>query len=389
MNILFIAHENKLNGANKSMINLIDSLSEKHKFFVWCPYTDGPLIEALKNRNVEYISKYYFAWCTYFKHQPRSIMHLLWRRAKWTFREQFYNKRVVREMLSYVKKNRIDIIHMNSSIINIGAELKKECNVPLLWHFREFGKEDFGWDTLTTKHHFCKFVKNNADVVVTVSRAVAKKYQPYLKKNQIMVVYNGVDASNRNLKQTYNIDQTQKLVLLQAGVLCSQKGQQIAIKAMQILKEQGIDNIELLLAGSGQVPGNYSASELERLNVVLLGQVDNMAELRKKVDVELVCSKSEAFGRVTVEAMMSGIPVIGSNSGGTAELIQNGKNGLLFPSGNAVELAKQIEYFYYNRKQIEIMGRYAYEYAKDYFLISRCASEIDDIYKILIQNKRV
>lgn len=46
--------------------------------------------------------------------------------------------------------------------------------------------------------------------------------------------------------------------------------------------------------------------------------------MRKKIDVELVCSRSEAFGRVTIESMMSSNPVIGANTGGTKELIIEG-----------------------------------------------------------------
>lgn len=68
-----------------------------------------------------------------------------------------------------------------------------------------------------------------------------------------------------------------------------------------------------------------------------------MPEIRKNVDIEIVSSKQEAFGKITVEAMMGQIPVIGSNSGGTKELIKHNQNGLLFESGNADDLAKKIE----------------------------------------------
>ena len=48
-------------------------------------------------------------------------------------------------------------------------------------------------------------------------------------------------------------------------------------------------------------------------------------------DVALMCSSSEAFGRTTVEAMKLGRPVIGADAGGTAELVRDGWNGLLYP----------------------------------------------------------
>jgi len=59
-------------------------------------------------------------------------------------------------------------------------------------------------------------------------------------------------------------------------------------------------------------------------------------------DLVVVCSRDEAFGRVTVEAMKAGKPVIGARSGGTAELIREGENGLLYTPGEVAELAGAI-----------------------------------------------
>ncbi len=55
--------------------------------------------------------------------------------------------------------------------------------------------------------------------------------------------------------------------------------------------------------------------------------------------VGLMCSESEAFGRVTVEAMRAGLPVCGTDSGGTPEIIEPGVAGLLSPAGDAGALA--------------------------------------------------
>jgi glycosyltransferase involved in cell wall biosynthesis len=55
-----------------------------------------------------------------------------------------------------------------------------------------------------------------------------------------------------------------------------------------------------------------------------------------------MCSRCEAFGRVTVEAMKLGLPVIAANTGGSLELVQHGINGFLYEWGNPLDLAKQI-----------------------------------------------
>lgn len=56
----------------------------------------------------------------------------------------------------------------------------------------------------------------------------------------------------------------------------------------------------------------------------------------------LVCSSSEAFGRVTLESMLSGLPVIGADTAGTGELIINGMNGLLYKNKDENDLALKI-----------------------------------------------
>ena len=56
-----------------------------------------------------------------------------------------------------------------------------------------------------------------------------------------------------------------------------------------------------------------------------------------------MCSQCEAYGRVTVEAMKMGIPVIVSNTCGSAEIISDKKNGLVFEQGNSFSLAEKIK----------------------------------------------
>ena len=58
-------------------------------------------------------------------------------------------------------------------------------------------------------------------------------------------------------------------------------------------------------------------------------------------DVILVCSQWEAFGRITVEAMLTGKAVIASANGGTTELIKDGENGLLYTYGNYIHCLKR------------------------------------------------
>lgn len=71
----------------------------------------------------------------------------------------------------------------------------------------------------------------------------------------------------------------------------------------------------------------------------------DMAAFYKAIDVFVMASKAETFGMVTIESMACGTPVIGSNAGGTPELLQHGKLGYLFEPLSADDLANKIADF--------------------------------------------
>ena len=89
------------------------------------------------------------------------------------------------------------------------------------------------------------------------------------------------------------------------------------------------------------------------------GSTPNPMPYINSADVLLMCSHREAFGRVTVEAMKLGTPVIGSRSGGTQEIIDSGRTGLLYSPGDSQELADKIQYLYEHPSVRQHMGETA------------------------------
>lgn len=378
MNILFIVHENALNGANRSMLNLIDGLMEENNFFVWCRQGNkGALIEELKKRKIKVYTEYFYCWCTY---KPKGKIGLIKRKFWWRLVQRPHNLIAVSRIDDFIKENEINLIHLNTSIIDIGIFIKKKYKIPLIWHIREFGKEDFGWMSLCSERSFYRTINQNADKVIVISKALAAKYEQVINPEKLEIVYNGIPVETQVTNKDYLI-KSEEIVFLETGVLCEAKGQRIAIEAMRYLKDKGYDNVKLLLAGRGSIEEICKLEDIKELNISFLGQVNNMNNLRKVADVELVCSRCEAFGRVTVEAMMSGLPVIGSNSGGTPELIVNGVTGFVFNEGDAFDLAKKMICFIDNRYLVKKMGIIASQYSRKHFNMQLCVENMDRIYK--------
>jgi glycosyltransferase involved in cell wall biosynthesis len=169
------------------------------------------------------------------------------------------------------------------------------------------------------------------------------------------------------------------------GSLHPVKGQDEAISAISELVRRGID-AHLLVIGDG--PKRFAATlykkveEYElRSHVKFTGYVENPLPYIQMTDVMLMCSKWEAFPRVTIEAMLAGKPLIGSARGGIVEQIQDGETGLLYQGGNYLELADKIQYLYENHEERLRLGKAARRWAIDRFTQERYAKEVFDLLK--------
>ncbi|SHM13011.1 glycosyltransferase family 4 protein [Ruminococcus flavefaciens] len=372
MKILYVSHEKRLNGASKSLLNIIDKMKENgHMIYVLTPYRDGAFYNELLHRSyVNVIIKPYFFWC-----QAKTKIGWIKNKIMWPIFRSQVNRISAMIVSNYIKKEKIDIIHTNTSVINIGALISHYSRIPHIWHIREFGDLDFDMHYYEPVKKVYSFMNKNTDRFICISNAIANHYS-LLDKNKIRIVYNGIEESsiiNINKK-----NDSEKIRILIAGAIYIGKGQHEAVEACEILLDRGIDNFELLIAGEGEVYFNIS-KKVEN-NIKFLGHVNKMRELRKNIDIELVCSRCEAFGRVTAEAMLAGIPVIGSNTGGTPELIENGTDGFLYDKGNAVALADKIEFLINNPSIRKEMGGKAQNKAIQHFLISTCVKEIEKVY---------
>jgi glycosyltransferase involved in cell wall biosynthesis len=124
------------------------------------------------------------------------------------------------------------------------------------------------------------------------------------------------------------------------------KGQDIAVKAFA---EANLPNSKLVICGNIAFQDYFdncfkSADELGiKDKVIYLPFTKDVPELMNSFDVFILPSKKEAFGLVVVEAMASGLPVVGSSSGGVPEIINDGINGFLFDFPKAEQLAEKLK----------------------------------------------
>jgi len=209
------------------------------------------------------------------------------------------------------------------------------------------------------KNSFKKNCLKKTDFTIAVSdanREMLLKLYPQVK-NKISTVHNGIDLeefrrplihfANQHkllIRQKLFNARPQDFVIISVAALHERKGLKYLLEAFAKVAEKK-ENAKLAIVGEGPERKN-----LEKLiknlgidnKVVLTGVQSDIAKLLKSANLFVLPSIKEAFGLAVVEAMDAGIPIIGSNTGGIPEIIENGKTGLLVEPRDAQGLADKI-----------------------------------------------
>ena len=382
--ILYIGHERKLGGASLCLVSMAEEMKKRgHEVIVVLPFKHCSVGDKLNELGIPVFGVFFGWWMApaYWNVMFKFVFDIL------HFMQFIPAYRICR----IIKKNKIDIVHSNSSTIDIGNMAAKKSKTAHVWHFREFGDLDYELKFIKGRSRSLKEVAAINGRVIFISRSL-RKYYPELTEN-VEVIYDGISPQYLNYSCPF-YKESRKVTFLIAGNLQRNKGQKIVLEAAQLLKEKGIENYCVLIAGtvaSTRDSVEY-AEELRKYivshkleEVQLLGRIEDMNALRRKCDVEIVASVMEAFGRVTIEAMLSGRPVLASDSGANTELIQDKATGWLFHSGDAECLAAKMEDIIMYPECLENMGKAAYVWAKENYMSEKNTEQIEELYQLMLK----
>lgn len=238
-------------------------------------------------------------------------------------------------LAKYCRENSIDIIHAHNGrdywLACLAKTLNPKIKVVITRHILAPLKE--------TMIH--QWLYKKIDKVVAVSQAVRQSITVF-PSEKLAVVYNGIDIEKYAaslpgaLRKELGLAAATKIVGM-VGKIHASKGHLTFIRSIPEIVSAKPDTVFVVVGGG-------DSSELQAMNgtVHFLGARNNIPEIMKDLDVFVMASRNEPFGMVTVEAMAAGTPVVGSDSGGTAEIIIDGETGLLFPAEDAEMLAQAV-----------------------------------------------
>ena len=290
-----------------------------------------------------------------------------------------------------------DIVHTHSSKGGIlGRLAAKMCGVPNIihtphghvfyGHFGRLASKIFLW----VERIFSKFT----DRMVALTSGEKNDYieMSVCSPEQLLTIHSGVDVQRFLQSDGIRAEKRRSLGLGQkeaiigfVGWLLPIKGPAYLLKAMDYIWPQHPETA-LLMVGKGDLDVDLRAEALRKNvngKVKFLGWREDINELMPVFDVLVLPSLNEGMGRVLVEAMAAGKPVVASRVGGIPDLVQDGQTGYLVPPADEKVLADAILKILNDRDQANLMGQRGKELCQQ-FTLEAMIEKLDDLYSALL-----
>lgn len=346
MRILHIANGDDCLGSAKCLYELLEYENKTS----WCtPVVITPhknkMNEWCNNNQIENYSFNYYEFM-YPVHDDKAWIKYPLRRIQYHI-----NKMFIWKSINKIKKiKKIDIVHTNNSLTDFGKIISNKLDIPHIWHLRECGLE--GLALTPYINNYIEYMIDGTTIFIAVSEAVKKEWVKLGISNELIkTIYDGVSIPKDLIIENKKNEGKIKFVLV--GAYNDTKGQMQIINALKNLDTSILSKITIDFWGIGTE--NYTEllkNKIKQFNlekyIHMKGYTDNVWNTLKNYDVGFNCTKYEAFGRTTVEYLISGIPVIAANLGSNIELINDVKFGKLYEYSDIDDLKKTIVYFVNN-----------------------------------------
>jgi len=254
-----------------------------------------------------------------------------------------------------------------------------------------------------------RLIAARTSLLVANSRYTAATVTAAAPRARVEAVYNGVDEARfdprridrAKLRAGLGDGAADQLLLGVVAQLTPWKGQDTAIRTLAALAAEGLD-ARLLLIGTARFVASATrydneayVRELHELagtlgvadRVLWLGEREDVAELIGALDMLLLPSWEEPFGRAVIEAMAMGVPVLATDLGGPAEILAGGRGGLLLPPRDAAAWGRAAAALAADPARRAELGRQGRERALADFTLGTHARAMAELYERLLQER--
>ena len=376
--ILLLHSSNDMYGASRIVLQVIDILIQaKYDVHVILPY-NGVLNKIINDKG---------ASC--------STYNLGVFRKKYLNLRGLYNrfvkiKKAKNYISNYIDKHHIDLLYTSTSVIISGGLAAKKSGIPNISHIHEIPTANKLYEVFIGL--FARYLSTK---VIAVSNSVAKHWQPFLKKNQLEKVYNGIVFPLTEVPNNTKREIGHNITITSIGRLIPGKGHKYFIEAAKELLRLN-NQYQFLIVGD-TFPGYESYEEELKVSVIENNLHQKIHFLGYRTDIEAILAKSDlvfhcsiapdSLPTVIFEAIKTRVPVVATELAGAVEILDNGNCGLLVPLNNAIKAAELINDYIKDEKLMISNIEKAIEYTNQYFSPKQFQKNILDIFQITLTSK--
>jgi glycosyltransferase involved in cell wall biosynthesis len=389
MNILFVCPSNAIGGAEISLLEMAKYLhSQEYGVFIIIPYSkDKRYINLIQPYTKQIIFIPLIPW-NCIKKNNKIFFIIAWlKRFIKSKGAYFYSIPLI---IYYLIKYKIDIVHTNNIMALDGAIASRILGIPHVQHLREltgFQKESiFPMVTQKWPKVFSLLLNKLNTIIIANSIYTQKHYDQYNINSKTKVLYNSID-----LPENISIDPNIKFIGLVANVTSKVKNHLLFIRIASKLHAK-LPHLRYYIFGrlptSDDEYFKELINEIEILNlkeiVIFKGVYHNINQMYSEIDILIHTYPFETFGRVFIEAMSYGIPVVSVEGGGANELIKSGENGFLFNENDQEQAVKVVSKICADPLLFNTIVINALNYSKK-FSIQKKGIELINIYKSIVK----
>jgi len=366
--ILYLANSGDIIGGGQiSLLGLLKRLNRgKYHPVVVCPAV-GSLYDELKRIGVEtHIVR---------MNTLRNLNFLLW-------------VKTINRLVQLIKSKKIQIIHSNGSRATIfGGIAARLTKTPLIWHVRIVNSDKL----------LDRLLARLASKIIVISKAVSRRFN-WLKnkEDKIVLVYNGIDLEkfkpNVGIRKVRGESLSSKTpMVVTVGRLDWYKGHKYLLEAAEKIV-QILPDARFLIVGDGEYRKRLE-NQVKQLNldenVIFTGNRKDIPEILAGIDLFVLSSVSEGFGRAVAEAMACAKTVVATKAGGLSEVVEDGITGRLVSPKNSTALAEAIIELLKDKKKAENMGIAGRKRVEKLFSIERNVKSIEELYKKILTRENI
>lgn len=294
-----------------------------------------------------------------------------------------------RQLRDSLRQFNPDVIHANDlPTAQIMADAAAGLGIPRLVHHRFHYEQGIAW-----------FLKPGVERHIFISRAIREQLCeacPSLAYENQATIYNGLELDNppnpddkAQQRRSLGLSNTRTLIGF-SGQVIARKGVDVLLCAFSRLNPAIQRNSELIIVGDDLADdGAYRMTMqalAEKLNVParFVGFQDDPAKYIRLCDIAVVPSRAEPLGRVVLEAMNVGVPVIASAVGGIPEMVTHGHTGLLVEPDQPDDLAQKLDILIEDAPLRQQLSQAALAMVRERFSIEQHTHSIIEQYRISI-----